>query len=152
KWLGAILSVRSLGWFLAALWLLAIVTGGLHALAVPLLLLAWLAQAAAVAALGVRPSIDCGRAPRGVGFIVVAILAATLLPLLLQEVIAVHLDQFLAAGIADKAGRIVGIGLSPAATLATLALRNDVALFGNGPELFNLLAALLGTVCYALAA
>lgn len=152
KWLGAILSVRSLGWFLGSLWLLAILTGGLQVFAVPLLVLAWLAQAAAVAALGVRLSVDCGSALRAMVFTVAALLAATLLPLLLQEVIAVHLDQFLPAGVADKAGRIVGIGLSPAATLSALALRNDVEAFGSGPECFNLLAGLFGILFYAVAA
>jgi hypothetical protein len=52
KWLGSILSVRK-GWLvLGPLWGLALVTGGIHPLALPLLLIAWAAYAAFTAGLG----------------------------------------------------------------------------------------------------
>jgi ABC-type transport system involved in multi-copper enzyme maturation permease subunit len=57
KWLGSILSVRRLGWGLAAIWGLAAATGGLHVLALPLLIFGWLAYAAFAASLGLWCSI-----------------------------------------------------------------------------------------------
>jgi ABC-type transport system involved in multi-copper enzyme maturation permease subunit len=52
KWLGSILSVRK-GWLLLGpLWGLALVTGGIHPMALPLLLIAWAAYAAFTAGLG----------------------------------------------------------------------------------------------------
>lgn len=53
KWLGSILSVRRLAWGLGLVWGLALVTGGLHPIAVPLLVLAFLAHGAFAASLGV---------------------------------------------------------------------------------------------------
>ncbi len=52
KWLGSILSVRRLGVGLALIWGLALVTGGVHFLAVPLLVLVFLAHVAFAASLG----------------------------------------------------------------------------------------------------
>jgi len=57
KWLGSILSVRRLGWGLVAIWGLAAATGGLHVLALPLLIFGWLAYAAFAASLGLWCSI-----------------------------------------------------------------------------------------------
>jgi ABC-type transport system involved in multi-copper enzyme maturation permease subunit len=57
KWLGSILSVRRLGWGLAVIWGLAAATGGLHVLALPLLIFGWLAYAAFAASLGLWCSI-----------------------------------------------------------------------------------------------
>lgn len=57
KWLGSILSVRRLAWGLLAIWGLAAFTGGLHLLALPLLIFAWLAYAAFAASLGLWFSI-----------------------------------------------------------------------------------------------
>jgi ABC-type transport system involved in multi-copper enzyme maturation permease subunit len=52
KWLGSVLSVRW-GWlWLGAIWGLGVMTLGLHAFAVPLLLWAWFSYAAFLAALG----------------------------------------------------------------------------------------------------
>jgi ABC-type transport system involved in multi-copper enzyme maturation permease subunit len=59
KWLGSILSVRW-GWlWLGAIWGLGIVTGGLHPLALPPLLLTWLIYAAVAAGLGLWFSAVC---------------------------------------------------------------------------------------------
>jgi ABC-type transport system involved in multi-copper enzyme maturation permease subunit len=52
KWLGSILSVRRLGCGLLTLWMLALLTGGLHILALPLLLLVFGAHLAFAASLG----------------------------------------------------------------------------------------------------
>jgi ABC-type transport system involved in multi-copper enzyme maturation permease subunit len=52
KLVGSILSVRRLGWGLAAIWGLALFTGGLHPFAVPLLVLTFLAHVFFAASLG----------------------------------------------------------------------------------------------------
>jgi ABC-type transport system involved in multi-copper enzyme maturation permease subunit len=53
KWLGSILSVRWAWAWLGLIWALGLVTGGLHPIAVPLLLIAWLVYAATLANLGI---------------------------------------------------------------------------------------------------
>jgi ABC-type transport system involved in multi-copper enzyme maturation permease subunit len=52
KWLGNILSVRWAWLWLGAIYLLGLLTGGLHLLAVPLLLLAWIVYAAVLSGFG----------------------------------------------------------------------------------------------------
>ena len=52
KWLGAILSVRWAWLWLGMIWVMAVVTGGMHLLALPLLLFAWLVYAGFLSALG----------------------------------------------------------------------------------------------------
>jgi ABC-type transport system involved in multi-copper enzyme maturation permease subunit len=57
KWLGSILCVRLGWWFLGSIWVLAVLAGGLHIVALPLLVVAWLAYAAFIAGLGVLISL-----------------------------------------------------------------------------------------------
>jgi ABC-type transport system involved in multi-copper enzyme maturation permease subunit len=52
KWLGSILSVRQAWWCLGAVWLLGLMTGGVHLLSLVLLTAAWGAYAAFAAAVG----------------------------------------------------------------------------------------------------
>jgi ABC-type transport system involved in multi-copper enzyme maturation permease subunit len=52
KWLGNMLSVRLGMVWLALIWLLGLVTGGLHILALPMVMAAWITYAAFAAALG----------------------------------------------------------------------------------------------------
>jgi len=52
KWLGSILCVRRLGWWLAGIWAAGVLTGGLHLLGLVLLVVAWSVYAAFFAALG----------------------------------------------------------------------------------------------------
>lgn len=52
KWLGSILSIRLAWAWVGLIWLLGLVTGGLHFLAVPLLVVAWLVYAGFAAMLG----------------------------------------------------------------------------------------------------
>lgn len=59
KWLGSLLAMRWTWLWLGAIWLLGLVSGGLHPLALPLLALAWFAFAAFVAALGLWYSTVC---------------------------------------------------------------------------------------------
>jgi hypothetical protein len=59
KWLGNVLSMRWVWAWLAAIWLLGVLTGGLSPLAVPFLVAAWFCFAAFVAALGLWYSTVC---------------------------------------------------------------------------------------------
>lgn len=57
KWLGAIFSVRGFAWWLASVWLVALICGGVHPMAVPLHVAAWLAPACCFAAIGLCYSV-----------------------------------------------------------------------------------------------
>jgi ABC-type transport system involved in multi-copper enzyme maturation permease subunit len=57
KWLGSIASVRWVFFWLIAIWILGIVTGGVNVLMFPLLCAAWLVYAAAAASLGLWYSV-----------------------------------------------------------------------------------------------
>ncbi len=52
KWLGSVLCVRKMGCYLACIWLACTLTGGLHFLALPLLVAAWVVYALFLASLG----------------------------------------------------------------------------------------------------
>lgn len=52
KWLGIILAVRPVWWCLGVIWIVGALTGGLHILALPLLLLAWAVHASFLCGLG----------------------------------------------------------------------------------------------------
>ncbi|MBY0524191.1 MAG: ABC transporter permease subunit [Gemmataceae bacterium] len=66
KWLGSVLSMRWSWIWLAAIWALGIATGGLHYLAVPLLMLAWLVFATFAANVGLYFSITSKTSLRAV--------------------------------------------------------------------------------------
>jgi hypothetical protein len=59
KWLGSVLSVRWAWLWLGLMATLAVVTGGLHPLAVPALLLTWVIYASAAAMIGLACSMHC---------------------------------------------------------------------------------------------
>jgi ABC-type transport system involved in multi-copper enzyme maturation permease subunit len=66
KWLGSVLSMRWIWLWLGVIWLLGVLTGGLSPVAVPLLVGAWFAVAAFVAALGLWYSTVCPSTLRAV--------------------------------------------------------------------------------------
>jgi ABC-type transport system involved in multi-copper enzyme maturation permease subunit len=57
KWLGSILAVRNGWWVLGCIWGLGLVTGGLHPVALVLLVVVWLILACLVAAIGLLCSV-----------------------------------------------------------------------------------------------
>lgn len=59
KWLGAVFSVRGFAWWLASIWLITIICGGVHPMAVPLQVAAWFAPAFCFAAIGLLFSAAC---------------------------------------------------------------------------------------------
>jgi ABC-type transport system involved in multi-copper enzyme maturation permease subunit len=73
KWLGAILSVRWMVGLLAFIWGLGVVTGGLHILAAPMLVLAWCVYAAAMASLGLWFSLVSRTSARAVLYTILAV-------------------------------------------------------------------------------
>lgn len=77
KALGSILSVRKGMVCLATAWILGILTGGLHPLALPLLLVAWLVCAAFMAVLGLWFSVVCRSTLRALLATVVAMLVVS---------------------------------------------------------------------------
>src|SRR5262249_48054349 len=75
KWLGSLLSVRW-GWlWLVAIWGLGSALGGLHVLALPLLLLAWLVYAGLLATVGLWFSLICPTSSRAMVWTLFTILA-----------------------------------------------------------------------------
>src|SRR5207248_5365243 len=76
KWAGALASVRPLLWLLGAVWLIGLVTGAVHPLAVVLQACAWLAPAACFAALGLWLSAAAATTLRATTWTVLAALLA----------------------------------------------------------------------------
>ena len=73
KWLGAILSARWMAGLLAFIWGLGVVTGGLHILAAPLLVLAWCVYAGAVASIGLWFSLVSRTSARAVLYTILSV-------------------------------------------------------------------------------
>lgn len=75
KWLGSLLSVRRLGYYLGFIWLLGLFTGGLHLLALPLLVGAWFIYAAFMCSVGMIFSLFCKTTTRATLWTLVTITA-----------------------------------------------------------------------------
>jgi ABC-type transport system involved in multi-copper enzyme maturation permease subunit len=75
KWLGSLLSVRRLGWYVGAIWLVGIATGGLNLLAVPLLAAALFIYGAFLSSLGMVFSLFCRTTVRATLWTLVTMLA-----------------------------------------------------------------------------
>jgi len=83
KWLGSITSGRKVWWYLAAVWLAALLTSGLHPLALPLLVMAWTVYAMFLASLGTWFSLVSRNSVRATVGTVVTMLACCFGPWLL---------------------------------------------------------------------
>ena len=141
KWLGSVLIVRWPLGFLAAVFGLAVLLGGTHWLAWPLLVTTWFVYAGFLASLGLFLSTVCSTTLRATLMTVLVTLGLGLTPANLQPYYT-----------SSAAGRFLGdvqrFGLSPPRTLMALAF--------NGKEprdsLAEIQAALLGVLIYAVAA
>jgi ABC-type transport system involved in multi-copper enzyme maturation permease subunit len=89
KWLGSVLCGRKIWWYLAAVWLAAVLSSGLHPLAVPLLAAAWAVYAIFLASLGLWFSLVCRTTLRASIWTVVSALGMCLGPWLLVLVFQV---------------------------------------------------------------
>src|SRR5205085_11785348 len=59
KWLGSLLGVRRAWFWLGLIWVVGLLTGGLHPAAMVLTFLAWLVYASGLAGVGIWFSISC---------------------------------------------------------------------------------------------
>jgi ABC-type transport system involved in multi-copper enzyme maturation permease subunit len=154
KWLGSILSARTLGWCLAAVWLLGLVTGAINPFALPLLAAAALAYAAMMASLGLW-----------VSTVNTTNLRATLTAFLAGLVVIVGpgiLDPFLTGTSAEYnspyervrwANWVAHYGLTPTIAFSTLTFRADDLL--KEPDMrpyLRIVAVLVGIPLYLAAA
>jgi ABC-type transport system involved in multi-copper enzyme maturation permease subunit len=94
KWLGSVTCGRRVWWYLAAVWLVAALTSGLHPLALPLLVAAWAVYAMFLASLGVWLSLVSRNSLRATVWTVVTMLACCIGPWLLGFVSRIVLALF----------------------------------------------------------
>lgn len=123
KWLGSLLSVRDSWWPLGAVWLLAMLAGGLHLLSVLMLATAWAVYAAFAAGLGLYCSLRSRTSLRAtVGTLVVLLVVGTGQPLLWLVVYPLAAILQWACGIDPGwASDLAHGGLTPPVTLLHLA-------------------------------
>jgi ABC-type transport system involved in multi-copper enzyme maturation permease subunit len=147
KWLGSILSARTLGWCLTAVWLLGLVTGAINPFALPLLATAALAYAAMMASLGLWVSTINTTNLRAtltaflVGLIVIAG-PGILFPFLTGTAVEPNSPY-------ERADWVAHYGLTPTIALWTLTFRADDLL--KEPDMkpyLRIVAALVGVQLY----
>jgi ABC-type transport system involved in multi-copper enzyme maturation permease subunit len=152
KWLGSILSARWAWWALGTLWGVGLLTGGLHLLALPSLLMAWLAYATFVAGLGLWFSLVSRSTMQASLRTVVALLVICLVSGLLGvygDILTRWLPSWLGAWVSG----FQQFGVNPPATLWVLTSYSDgsggirAASFARNPG-----GALLGVLAYGAAA
>lgn len=161
KWVGNVLSIRKIGLWLVGMWLLCLMTGGLHPIGLVLVSLATLIYAAFCSSLGLYCSIWCATGLRS---------TLTTLSIL----VCLSVGHWLVAGfccymplsLAVSSQEATGIehvaefqlyGLTPPYTLGFLALQGwefeETNLFWNWPQLYGyLLMALAGLAAWSLGA
>jgi ABC-type transport system involved in multi-copper enzyme maturation permease subunit len=92
KWWGSIVSGRKMWWYLAILWLAALFTGGLHPVALPLLVLTWAGYAAFLASVGLWFSLVSRTSMRATIGTLAVVLATCVGPWLLAAFWRVMMD------------------------------------------------------------
>jgi ABC-type transport system involved in multi-copper enzyme maturation permease subunit len=151
KWQGSILSARTLGWCLTAVWLLGLVTGAINPFALPLLAAAALAYAAMMASLGLWLSTVHNTNLRAtltallVGFIVIA--GPGILAPVLTGTSAEYNSRY------ERMDWVAHYGLTPTIALWTLTFRADDLL--KEPDIspyLRIVAVLVGVQLYLAAA
>jgi ABC-type transport system involved in multi-copper enzyme maturation permease subunit len=85
KWLGSIVSGRKVWWYLAGIWLAALLTGGLHPIALPLLVVAWACYALFLASLGLWFSLVSRNTLRATIWTMLTVLGTCVAPWLLSS-------------------------------------------------------------------
>jgi ABC-type transport system involved in multi-copper enzyme maturation permease subunit len=154
KSLGSILSVRRWWFVLGPLWGLGVITGGVHVLAVPLLLIAWVVYAQFVTNLGLCFSLFSRNTLRATIATIVAVIALSYAPWGSWSIFTAlsyprGITYYL-AWVSDFAW----YGLTPPITLGALAVPSRGSGNASGRPIadWTLLWAVSGIGCYALAA
>lgn len=161
KWLGSLLSQRWTGIWLALIYGLGLVTGGVHLLALPFLAIAWLVYAAFLAGLGLWYSVRCKRTMQAhVATVVTAVLLG-IGPWLIQSCCCMPLF-FAASSYASEMYKFweqvmlfVGFGLTPPGTLGVMAFQGqefDNHLLNEGYAIEIPVFILIGLALYSVAA
>jgi ABC-type transport system involved in multi-copper enzyme maturation permease subunit len=123
KWLGSVLSVRRAWAWLALVWLLGGLTGGLYLPSVPWLLLAWLVYASFLAVLGLWFSMTCRTTLRATVWTLLTAAALGAGHWYLWMVLCLPLN--LRSEVVTVWVRFELFGLTPPIALAWLAFRSD---------------------------
>jgi ABC-type transport system involved in multi-copper enzyme maturation permease subunit len=151
KWLGSFLSVRQTWWCLAAIWGWGVLTGGLHPLALPLVLVAWGVYAGLFTSVGLYFSTSCRTTLRATLCTFVACLFLFGWGWLLPDWRDPPLVYWLPEGWGEALTQLEENGLRLPMPLVVLAFRWGWSF--HWPELEspgNIAAALAGLGCYAL--
>ncbi len=125
KWLGSILSIRGAWLLLGAIWLIGIVCGGLHPLAIPCIVAAWLVFAAFLSAVGLWFSVASRTTRHATVLTLLAILAL---------MVAAYLASFDLAG--TPLPELEALCLFPPFTLGMLAF-TSAELYAFLPRLLH---------------
>jgi hypothetical protein len=91
KWLGSVAGGRKLWWYLGIVWLVGVIAGGVHPIALPVMIMAWFIHAAFLASLGLWLSLTCKTSVRAITLTILAMLGLSIGPFL----IGIFLDIFL---------------------------------------------------------
>jgi ABC-type transport system involved in multi-copper enzyme maturation permease subunit len=154
KWQCSILSARSLGWCLTAVWLFGLVTGAINPFALPLLAAAALAYAAMMASLGLWVSTVNTTNLRAT---LTAFLAGLLLiagpGILVPFLTGISVESNSPFERVRWANWVAHYGLTPTIALSTLTFRADDLLQEPGMRPYlRIVAALVGVHVYLAAA
>jgi ABC-type transport system involved in multi-copper enzyme maturation permease subunit len=153
KWLASLLVARWIWLAMALVWGVAAAFGGIHLLALPLLLTAWFVYATFLAWLGVWFSSVCATTLRATLLTVLTTLALVAVPWALSVGTEAELKVHTDAGGTDWVVRFVVNGLAPPRTLSVLAFSPDELADASSEALrLNIQAALAGVLCYAAGA
>jgi hypothetical protein len=146
--------VRQAWWCLPLVWGFGVLTGGLHVLALPLVLLAAAVYAGFVSSLGLYFSTVSRTTLRATLYTMLTLVALAVGPWVLAGGGDVLLEWWLPPDWVRAAGAFVRYGLSPPVTLWTVAFRFDGFVLGDREAMSGeaVLGALAGLACYALAA
>jgi ABC-type transport system involved in multi-copper enzyme maturation permease subunit len=143
KWRASILTFRRFVYLLGGIWLMGLLTGGVHILALPFLVLAAVVYAALAASLGTWFSVACRTSFRAILYTGIATLPILLGPGVMWRLVT---HTTMADDNAAWVELLIDQGLSPAVNLWTLCFPWE------GISAVRLLAALAGLGCHGLIA
>lgn len=143
KWLGSLLSVRRVMYYLLAMWVIGVLTGGLSPLGFALLVVAWLVYAAFLTSLGLTFSLYCKNATRATLWTLGTIIGLCVGPSLFGMCVnpLLFTDEFTRTRYPTLSGQRQLIGLEPNAPSASEILLRNLHTFGLTPPVaINLLS------------